>query len=212
MTPSRDDRLDALLRRAHVIPVITIDDLAYAIPLARALVAGGLPLLEITLRTPAGLAAATAIAREVPDAITGIGTCLTPDDLRRAEDAGAQFALSPGATPALLDAAARSPLPFIPGIATPSELMQATIHGFTTVKFFPAATMGGPAALRALAGPFPQARFCPTGGINESNARDWLALPNVVAIGGSWLTANLQTQDWPQITAAARRAANLHVQ
>lgn len=203
--------LDDLLSRARIIPVITIDDPAHAIPLAHALVAGGLPLLEITLRTAAGLAAATAIARHVPGAIVGIGTVLTPSDLRRAEDSGAQFALSPGATPALLEAAASRTLPFIPGIATPSELLAATLHGFTTVKFFPAAALGGPAALRALAGPFPHARFCPTGGITEATAASYLALPNVPAIGGSWLTqaADLRAQAWPRIAAAARRAVQL---
>jgi 2-dehydro-3-deoxyphosphogluconate aldolase/(4S)-4-hydroxy-2-oxoglutarate aldolase len=188
--------------------VITLERVEDAVPLAHALVAGGLRLLEITLRTPAAADAAAAIIREVPEAVVGIGTVLTPKDLERAQTLGARFALSPGATPALLEAAAASDLPFIPGIATASELMVALANGFNTCKFFPAVAAGGIPALKALAGPFPQARFCPTGGIDEKNARDWLALPNVVAIGGSWVcqTSDIRAQDWSQITAKARNA------
>ncbi len=206
-TPSRQDQLTALLAVGRVIPVITLDRLADAVPLARALVEGGVRLLEITLRTQAGLAGAQAIIREVPDAIVGIGTVLTPDDMRRAVDIGARFALSPGATPALLDAAAASPIPFLPGIATASEMMEAMARGFGTAKFFPATAAGGLAALRALAGPFPQARFCPTGGITEDNAAEWLAQPNVVAVGGSWLTpaAEIAAGRWDAIRERAQR-------
>jgi len=206
-TPSRQDQLTALLAVGRVIPVITLDRLADAVPLARALVEGGVRLLEITLRTQAGLAGAQAIIREVPDAIVGIGTVLTPDDMRRAVDIGARFALSPGATPALLDAAAASPIPFLPGIATASEMMEALARGFGTAKFFPATAAGGLAALRALAGPFPQARFCPTGGITEDNAAEWLAQPNVVAVGGSWLTpaAEIAAGRWDAIRERAQR-------
>jgi len=206
-TPSRQDQLTALLAVGRVIPVITLDRLADAVPLARALVEGGVRLLEITLRTQAGLAGAQAIIREVPDAIVGIGTVLTPDDMRRAVDIGARFALSPGATPALLDAAAASPIPFLPGIATSSEMMEAMARGFGTAKFFPATAAGGLAALRALAGPFPQARFCPTGGITEDNAAEWLAQPNVVAVGGSWLTpaAEIAAGRWGAIRERAQR-------
>jgi len=206
-TPSRQDQLTALLAVGRVIPVITLDRLADAVPLARALVEGGVRLLEITLRTQAGLAGAQAIIREVPDAIVGIGTVLTPDDMRRAVDIGARFALSPGATPALLDAAAASPIPFLPGIATSSEMMEAMARGFGTAKFFPATAAGGLAALRALAGPFPQARFCPTGGITEDNAAEWLAQPNVVAVGGSWLTpaAEIAASRWDAIRERAQR-------
>jgi 2-dehydro-3-deoxyphosphogluconate aldolase/(4S)-4-hydroxy-2-oxoglutarate aldolase len=138
----------------------------------------------------------------------GIGTVLTPKDLERAQGLGARYALSPGATSDLLDAASRSEMPFIPGIATASELMMALAHGFQTVKFFPAVAAGGIPALKALAGPFPQARFCPTGGVDEKNAKDWLALPNVVAIGGSWISpvSDIRAQAWGEITAKAQRA------
>jgi 2-dehydro-3-deoxyphosphogluconate aldolase / (4S)-4-hydroxy-2-oxoglutarate aldolase len=210
-SPSREERLSDLLRLAKVIPVITIEDVEHAVPLARALVAGGLRLLEITLRTQAGFVAAEAIMRAVPDAVVGIGTVLTPADLARSRAIGAQFALSPGATPALLDAAAAGDLPFMPGVATASELMEAMARGFGTVKFFPAAMMGGIPALRALGGPFPSARFCPTGGVGPSNAAEWLAVPSVVAVGGSWLTpaSDLRAQNWEVIEGYARHAAAL---
>lgn len=206
---SRREKLEQLLRAAPVIPVITIERVEDAVPLARALVAGGLTALEITLRTPAAPAAAAAIAKEVPDAVVGLGTVLTRDDLEAAHALGARFALSPGATPELLDAAAVGELPFIPGVQTPSELMAALARGFDVVKFFPAMPAGGIAALKALAGPFPQVRFCPTGGIGEGNFADWLALDNVVSVGGSWLTpaADIRSGDWAAITARARRAS-----
>jgi 2-dehydro-3-deoxyphosphogluconate aldolase/(4S)-4-hydroxy-2-oxoglutarate aldolase len=208
---SRSDRLQELLRIAPVIPVITIERVGDAIPLARALVAGGLRLLEITLRTPAGPEAAAAIIADVPDAIVGIGTVLTPQDLTRCSVMGARFALSPGATPELLDVAAQSDMPFMPGVATASELMAAVARGFTTVKFFPAVPAGGIAALKALAGPFPQVRFCPTGGVNEGNAAEWLALSNVTVVGGSWLTpeVDLRAGAWDRITKRARLASAL---
>src|SRR4051812_10997219 len=161
---ARSDRLQGLLRLAPVIPVITIERVEDGVPLARALVSGGLRLLEITLRTPAGRDAAAAIIADVPEAVVGIGTVLTPQDLARSRDLGARFALSPGATPELLDAPAQSDFPFMPGVGPASELMMALARGFDTVKFFPAVPAGGIAALKALAGPFPQARFCPTGG------------------------------------------------
>ncbi len=205
--PSRQDQLTSLLAVGRVIPVITITRVADAVPLARALVEGGICLLEITLRTEAGLTGAQAIMREVPGAIVGIGTVLTPEDMRRAVDIGARFALSPGATPALLEAAAAAAIPFLPGIATASEMMEALVCGFDTVKFFPATAAGGLPAIKALAGPFPRARFCPTGGITEDNAPEWLAQPNVVAVGGSWLTpaAEIAAGDWDAITARAKR-------
>jgi 2-dehydro-3-deoxyphosphogluconate aldolase/(4S)-4-hydroxy-2-oxoglutarate aldolase len=208
LAESRDRQLANLLRAGPVVPVITLERVEDAVPLARALVAGGLRLLEITLRTPAAADAAAAIIRDVPDAIVGIGTVLTPKDLERAQALGARYALSPGATPDLLEAASRSTMPFIPGIATASELMMALAHGFQTVKFFPAVAAGGIPALKALAGPFPQARFCPTGGVDEKNAKDWLALPNVVAIGGSWISpaTDIRAQAWDEITAKAQRA------
>ena len=203
----RRDRLAELLRLSPVIPVITIERAEDAVPLARALVAGGLRLLEITLRTPVARTAAEAIIANVPDAIVGIGTVLSKRDLELASEIGAQFALSPGATSALLEAAAAQDLPFIPGIATSSELMAALAHGFDVMKFFPAVPAGGIATLAALSGPFPQVRFCPTGGIGEANAQEWLAQPNVIAVGGSWLTpaADMQAGAWNLITERVRR-------
>ena len=205
---ARNAGLAELLRDAKIIPVITIERVEDAVPLARALVAGGLRLLEITLRTPAAPEAAAAIVAQVPDAIVGIGTVLGPDDLVRARELGARFALSPGATPAVLEAAAAGTMPFIPGIATASELMMAIDRGFGTLKFFPAVPAGGPAALKALAGPFPEARFCPTGGVDESNFREWLGLANVVVVGGSWIapTADIRASAWSAITERARGA------
>ncbi|MDO9061246.1 MAG: bifunctional 4-hydroxy-2-oxoglutarate aldolase/2-dehydro-3-deoxy-phosphogluconate aldolase [Bradyrhizobium sp.] len=202
MTP-KQEQLTALLQSGCVIPVLTIERLADAVPLARALVAGGVRVLEVTLRTLVALPAAKAIIADVPEAVVGIGTILNGEDLARAEDIGARFGISPGATPELLRAAAASALPFAPGIATASELMQALAHGFGLVKFFPAEQSGGIKALRALAGPFPDARFCPTGGIGEANAAAWLAEPNVVAVGGSWLcpAADIRSGNWAGITA-----------
>jgi 2-dehydro-3-deoxyphosphogluconate aldolase/(4S)-4-hydroxy-2-oxoglutarate aldolase len=200
-----------LLRSARVIPVLTIERVEDAVPLARALVAGGVRVLEITLRTEAAIDAAKAIIAEVADAIVGIGTVLNSEDLARTEALGARFAVSPGATPELLDAAAASDLPFMPGIATASELMQALARGFDLVKFFPAEQSGGLSALRALAGPFPHARFCPTGGIGESNAAAWLAEPNVVVVGGSWLcpAADIRSGNWSGITAICDRTMKM---
>jgi 2-dehydro-3-deoxyphosphogluconate aldolase/(4S)-4-hydroxy-2-oxoglutarate aldolase len=207
MTP-KQEKLTALLKSGRVIPVLTIERLADAVPLARALVAGGVHVLEVTLRTLVALPAAKAIMADVPEAVVGIGTILNADDLARAEDIGAQFGISPGATPELLRAAAASPLPFAPGIATSSELMQALAYGFGPVKFFPAEQSGGIKALRALAGPFPDMRFCPTGGISEANAATWLAEPNVIAVGGSWLcpAADIRSGNWAGITAMCEQA------
>ena len=205
------DTLDSLFALGRVVPVLSIEREDDAVPLAQALVRGGIRLLEITLRTPAGLASAARVIAEVADAVVGIGTVLTPSDLARAQEIGARFALSPGATPDLLAAAALCPVPFIPGIATASELMAAMAHGFGTFKFFPATASGGIPALQALAGPFPQARFCPTGGIGEGNAAEWLARPNVAAIGGSWLApaADIRAGRWDAITERARAASGL---
>lgn len=199
---------EALLRTARIVPVLTIQTVAEAVPLARALVAGGIKTLEITLRTKAGAAAAAAIIAGVPDAIVGLGTVLTARDLALVPELGAHFAFSPGATPALLDEAARTGVMFVPGVATASEYMECAARGFTTVKLFPAAQLGGIGALKALAGPFPDARFCPTGGVTEENARDYLALPNVVAVGGSWLApaAEVSAGQWDAITSRAQRS------
>lgn len=204
---TRDAALASIIAVNRVIPVITIDRVADAVPLARALVAGGVTALEVTLRTPVALEAARAIIAEVPDAVVGLGTVTRAADLDAAERIGARFVISPGATPALLAAASARALPYLPGIATGSELMAAMDAGFRTVKFFPAVPAGGLPAIRALAGPFPDARFCPTGGIAESNAAEWLAVPGIVAVGGSWLapTELIRAGDWAGITAIAKR-------
>lgn len=208
MTTPKQQEIAELIRQATVIPVLTIDRLEDAVPLARALVAGGVRTLEVTLRTPVAAEAAKAIIADVPDAIVGIGTILNGDDLARAEALGAKFGISPGATPELLKAVSASRLPFAPGIATASELMQALAHGFDVVKFFPAEQAGGIKALRALAGPFPQVRVCPTGGISEANAATWLAEPNVLAVGGSWVcpASEIRAGNWAGITAMCARA------
>lgn len=200
---AKQDKLAALFKSAIVIPVLTIERLADAVPLARSLVAGGVRTLEVTLRTAVAIDAAKAMIEEVPEAIIGIGTILNRADLARAEALGVAFGISPGATPDLLKAAAASPLPFAPGIATASELMQALDHGFGLAKFFPAEQAGGIKGLRALAGPFPNVRFCPTGGVGEVNAAAWLAEPNVLAVGGSWLcpAAEVRAGNWAGITA-----------
>lgn len=194
--------LEEILVPARIVPVLTIDRAEDGVPLARALVAGGVKVLEVTFRTEAATAAAKAIIAEVPDAIVGIGTVLNGDDLRRARDLGARFAVSPGATPELLDAAAANDLPLLPGVATASELMQAQARGFNLLKFFPAEQAGGIPMLRALAGPFPNTRFCPTGGVNAANVAAWLAEPNVVAVGGSWLcpASDIRAANWEVIT------------
>lgn len=206
-TTAKQQELAALFKQARVIPVLTIERLEHAVPLAKALVAGGVSTLEVTLRTPVAIEAAKAIMAEVPDAIVGIGTIINPNDLNRVEALGAKFGISPGATSDLLKAAAASALPFAPGIATASELMQAFACGFEFAKLFPAEQVGGIKALRALAGPFPNARFCPTGGIGEANAASWLAEPNVVAVGGSWLCppAEIRAGNWAGITAMCQR-------
>ena len=200
---------EALLAGATVIPVLTIDDAADAVPLARALVRGGLRVLEITLRTAAGAAAARRIRAEVPDAVVALGTVLNARDVRIAGELGLTFSFSPGATPDLLQAAREAGLALIPGVQTASELMLAAEFGFGAVKFFPAAPAGGPDVLRALAGPFPAARFCPTGGIAEENLPAWFALPSVFAVGGSWIArpADIAAGRWDVIEARARMAA-----
>jgi 2-dehydro-3-deoxyphosphogluconate aldolase/(4S)-4-hydroxy-2-oxoglutarate aldolase len=202
----------SIVAASPVIPVVTITDVAHAVPLAKALVRGGIRVVEVTLRTAAALKATEAIAKEVPEILLGVGTVLKASDLHDAAHAGATFAISPGSTPALLAAARGGPLPFLPGVATPSEIMQAVEAGFDHLKFFPAAVFGGTDALKAFAGPFPSLRFCPTGGISADNAARYLALPNVVCVGGSWLTpaAAVAAGDWAQVERLAREAvANL---
>ncbi|MGV1100434.1 bifunctional 4-hydroxy-2-oxoglutarate aldolase/2-dehydro-3-deoxy-phosphogluconate aldolase [Thiovibrio sp. JS02] len=193
-----------------VIPVMVIEKETEAVPLARALVAGGIRVLEITLRTEAALAAIRAISREVKDALVGAGTVTDPAELAAVSNAGARFAISPGLTPALLEAANRGPIPLIPGIATVSELMTGLGYGYTHFKFFPAEAAGGIKMLKAIAGPFPKVVFCPTGGISPKNYRDYLALGNVACIGGSWLApAETMAQgDWQRITALAKAAVD----
>jgi 2-dehydro-3-deoxyphosphogluconate aldolase/(4S)-4-hydroxy-2-oxoglutarate aldolase len=204
---------DTLALAAHgpVIPVIVIDDVAHAVPLARALVAGGVRVLEVTLRTPVALASIGAIAREVPDAIVGAGTVCNAADAQAALDAGAAFAVSPGYTSGLGAACRMLGLPLLPGAVTASEVMAAMADGLQFLKFFPAEAAGGVAMLRSLAGPFPGMRFCPTGGLTPANAPGYLALPNVVVCGGSWLTPAdaLRAGDWGRITQLARAAAVL---
>ena len=199
---ARQAALEKILIPARIVPVLTIDRVEDGVPLARALVAGGVKVLEVTFRTEAAVAAARLIIAEVPDATVGMGTVLNGDDLRRAQDLGAQFAVSPGATPDLLDAAAASDLPVLPGVATSSEVMQAEAKGFNLLKFFPAEQAGGIPMLRALAGPFPGTRFCPTGGITAANVVSWLAEPNVIAVGGSWLcpASDVKAANWEVIT------------
>lgn len=204
-------RAKRLLETVPVIPVITIERVSDAVPLARALVHGGLPAIEITLRTEAAFDAAAAILAEVPEAIVGIGTVLTPGDLQRAERIGAAFAISPGQSPQLLQAAASGSLPYVPGIQTASDLVACVTSGFDTVKFFPAVPGGGLAALNALAGPFPGVSYCPTGGIGESNVAEWLAHPKVIAVGGSWIAspAAIREHAWAAIEQRARAASRL---
>lgn len=204
----KQQQVAALFKQAVVIPVLTIEKVEHAVPLAKALVAGGVRTLEVTLRTDAAIAAAKVIIAEVPEAIVGIGTIVNAGDLARAAELGARFGISPGLTPELLKAAAAGDLPFAPGIATASELMQALAAGFETLKFFPAEQAGGIKALRALAGPFPHVRFCPTGGIGERNAATWLSEPNVLCVGGSWLcpAADIRSGNWAGITAMCNSA------
>ncbi|HEX4805165.1 MAG TPA: bifunctional 4-hydroxy-2-oxoglutarate aldolase/2-dehydro-3-deoxy-phosphogluconate aldolase, partial [Conexibacter sp.] len=180
--------IDALLDRGPVIPVATIADAGDAVPLARALLDGGLRTIEVTLRTPAALAAIERIAAEVPEIAVGAGTVTGADDARAARDAGARFLVAPGATPSLLDALAASGLPYLPGCATPSELIALQERGLHAAKLFPAEAVGGVAFAQALAGPFPRMRLCPTGGIDQDGAAAYLALPNVACVGGTWLT------------------------
>ncbi|HEX6112186.1 MAG TPA: bifunctional 4-hydroxy-2-oxoglutarate aldolase/2-dehydro-3-deoxy-phosphogluconate aldolase [Geminicoccaceae bacterium] len=203
--------LCTLLAGTPVVPVLTVEAVEIALPLARALVAGGLEVLEITLRTPAALRVIEMIASEVEGAAVGAGTVLTPAQYEAAVRAGARFVVSPGATQALLDVAAASPVPFLPGAATSSEIMTLLERGHSCLKFFPAEPAGGIAYLKSLAAPLPEARFCPTGGIDARIARRYLCLPNVLCVGGSWVAPGdaVAAGDWPSITALARAAAAL---
>ncbi|GAB3147452.1 bifunctional 4-hydroxy-2-oxoglutarate aldolase/2-dehydro-3-deoxy-phosphogluconate aldolase [Microbispora hainanensis] len=200
-----------LLDLAPVVPVVVLDDADSAVPLARALVAGGLPVIEVTLRTPAALDAIRRIAAEVPEAVVGAGTVRSPEDVEAATGAGSRFLVSPGTTPALLAAMLASGVPFLPGVATATEAMTLAERGVRELKFFPAEPAGGVAYLKSLSGPLPDVRFCPTGGITPSNAPAYLALPNVGCVGGSWLTPRslVAAGDFARIEKLASEAAAL---
>ncbi|MCE2944052.1 MAG: bifunctional 4-hydroxy-2-oxoglutarate aldolase/2-dehydro-3-deoxy-phosphogluconate aldolase [Lysobacteraceae bacterium] len=210
-TEARNAAIDAVFAKAPVLPVIVIDRVEDAVPLARALVAGGLPVLEVTLRTAAALEGMRRIAAEVEGAVLGAGTVLAPADLEASAAAGCTFAISPGATPALYHAADASPIAWLPAVATASEVMQGLAHGHQRFKFFPAVSSGGIPALKGFAGPFPQVRFCPTGGIDATSAPDFLALPNVGTVGGSWMLPKdaIVAGDWARIERLAREAVAL---
>ena len=200
-----------VMQDAPVIPVIVLHDVAHAVPMARALVAGGIRMLEVTLRTPQALACMEAIAREVPEAVLGAGTVRSQADAQAAINAGARFAVSPGYTSALGQACRALGLPLLPGVATGSEIMQAQADGYQQLKFFPALQAGGLAMLKAWSGPFFDVDFCPTGGLTPENAPQFLALPNVRCVGGSWLVPAdaLAAGDWARITALAAQARGL---
>ena len=200
-----------ILTAGKVVPVIAIDDLSTAVDLAHALVEGGIPTLEITLRTAAGLEAIRQIKKEVPNAIVGAGTVTNGEQLKAVTDAGAVFAISPGFNINFAKAAEKSSIAVIPGIATPGELMLALEHGIDTMKLFPAEVVGGKAMLKALYGPFADVRFCPTGGITEDTAADYLSQPNVVCIGGSWMVPKgwLDNGEWDKVTESSAKAAGI---
>lgn len=200
-----------IMRVSPVIPVIAIDDIRHAVPMAKALTAGGIRVLEVTLRTPHGIAAIRAIAEQVPEAIVGVGTLTRPEEFAQARDAGAVFGVSPGLTPALIQSAVASGLPLLPGVMTPSEILSAREAGFRQVKLFPAVPAGGVGMLNAIAGPIPDMLFCPTGGITQQTAAQFLACKNVACVGGSWLTPKdaLAAGDWARITEMAKAAAAL---
>jgi 2-dehydro-3-deoxyphosphogluconate aldolase/(4S)-4-hydroxy-2-oxoglutarate aldolase len=191
-----------------VIPVVVLDDPAHAVSVARALLDGGIRIIELTLRTPHALACVEAVARQVPEIALGVGSVLTSVHIRRSLDAGADFLVSPGASPSLIKDLAAAPVPVLPGVATVSEVLNALELGLSDLKFFPAGAAGGPSFLAALSGPVPQARFCPTGGVTAANVLEYLALPNVATVGGTWLTPSslIHANDWSAISALATRA------
>lgn len=201
--------VEGILRLSPVMPVVTIEDASGAADLARALVRGGIRVIEVTLRTPAALKAIENIASSVPEISVGAGTVVSIADLHAAASAGATFAISPGATPTLLAGGATGPLPYIPAVATASELMSGVVAGYRFFKFFPATAAGGIPMIKALGAPFPHVRFCPTGGITQETARSYLELPNVLCVGGSWLAPAdaLRSRDWSRIESLASKAA-----
>jgi len=204
--------IDKILNVAPVMPVMVVERLEDAVPLARALYEGGLKVLEITLRTPVALDAVKAMRKDLPeDAVIGVGTVVTPEDLQQALDAGAQFMVSPGTTPELVEAARKSPVPLLPGVATPTEAMHLYAQGFKHLKFFPAEAAGGVPMLKSIGGPLPQITFCPTGGVSLENAPSYLALPNVACVGGTWMAPKklIASQSWTEIKTLASEAAAL---
>lgn len=205
--------LGEALRRIAVVPVLTIDRAEQGVPLARALSAGGLDAIEVTLRTPAALEAIRHIRAEMPGLLVGVGTVLSPEQGQQAIAAGAKFIVSPGMTPRLIEAAQVWPVPFLPGAVTASEAMALADLGYRTLKFFPAEPSGGVKTLKALAAPLQEIKFCPTGGIDLAKAREYLAVPNVLAVGGSWMVpaGALASGDWTTIEALAREAAGLRI-
>ncbi|WP_170516938.1 bifunctional 4-hydroxy-2-oxoglutarate aldolase/2-dehydro-3-deoxy-phosphogluconate aldolase [Ruegeria atlantica] len=207
---SKTQRTREICDLAPIVPVLVVDDAAQARPLAEALVAGGLPALEVTLRTPAALDAIRAMA-QVPGGVVGAGTLVTPEDVRAAKEAGAQFGVSPGATDVLIAACEAEGLPLLPGAATASEAMRLLEKGYDMLKFFPAEASGGAPALKAIGAPLPQITFCPTGGVSPANASDYLSLTNVACAGGSWVAPKqmVQNGDWVGIEALARDASKL---
>ncbi|WP_027961355.1 bifunctional 4-hydroxy-2-oxoglutarate aldolase/2-dehydro-3-deoxy-phosphogluconate aldolase [Halomonas halodenitrificans] len=206
---TRTTELDSICLKAEVIPVLAIQRLEDAVPLARALLEGGLSVLEVTLRTDCALEAIRRIKEALPQASIGVGTVLTPAQYRQAEEVGADFVVTPGTTEALYRHGVSSSVPMLPGVASVSELMTGWQYGYRRFKFFPAEAVGGTKALKAFAGPLPEARFCPTGGISLENAEDYLALKNVMCVGGSWLTPKslVEAEDWSGIRQLAREVA-----
>jgi 2-dehydro-3-deoxyphosphogluconate aldolase/(4S)-4-hydroxy-2-oxoglutarate aldolase len=202
---------ESLLDRVPVIPVVVVENLDHAVPIARALVAGGLPVIELTLRTPVALDAIERIEAEVPEILLGAGTIVTPGQAKQAADAGAQFLVSPGSTPVLTQAMRDTGLPHLPGAATVSEVLALLEAGYTDLKFFPAEASGGANFLKSIHSPVPAARFCPTGGISTANASTYLSLPNVGCVGGSWITPApvLAAEDWDAVAALAKAASTL---
>jgi 2-dehydro-3-deoxyphosphogluconate aldolase/(4S)-4-hydroxy-2-oxoglutarate aldolase len=211
MSSKKTEKLLAMLKGQPVIPVLKIDDVSIAVPLARALAKGGLPVIEITMRTASALESIRRAAAEVPEAVVGAGTILTARQFYEAAEAGSKFIVSPGCTKQLFDAARDSPVPLLPGAITPSEMMTALEEGLDFLKFFPAEQAGGATFLKSLASPFAGLRFCPTGGVSVKNAGDYLSLPNVICVGGSWVAPDdaVKSGDWAMIEKLAREAAAL---
>lgn len=209
--PSPSVPFPSVLDLAPVVPVVVVEELADAVPLARALVAGGLPAIEVTLRTPVALDAIRAVADAVPDAVVGAGTLISPAQVSDVVAAGARFLVSPGWTDVLLESMRASGVPFLPGVSTASEVVALLERGVREMKFFPAEAAGGTAYLKSLSGPLPQARFCPTGGIGPANAPEYLALPNVGCVGGSWMLPAdaIAARDWDRVETLARQASTL---